>query len=105
MCSVEPSLTERSLPEASVTVGATLATVTVKALVSLPPFLSVTFTDTVRVAGPSSYVWLFEPRLPVLPALNVVWVGPSPQSTSTDHGASGPGSVKEPSAKDFAAPS
>ena len=34
---------------------------------------------------------------------NVVWVEPSPQSTSTAHGLSGPGSVNEPSANVFVA--
>src|SRR3954454_3263965 len=36
------------------------------------------------------------PRLPVVFWVNIVCVEPSPQSTSTLHGASGPGSVNEP---------
>src|SRR5215210_6515001 len=37
--------------------------------------------------------------------LNVACGEPSPQSTSTAHGESGPGSENDPSAKDFEAPS
>jgi hypothetical protein len=37
-----------------VTVGATLLTVTAKVALPWPPFLSVTVTVTVRVAGPSA---------------------------------------------------
>src|SRR4051812_41032751 len=44
-------------------------------------------------------------RLPVLAASNVVSGEPSPQSTSTDHGESGPGSSNEPRSKPFATPS
>ena len=47
-----PSAFGPLLPRSAV--GATLATVTVKVLVSLAPFLSVTLTVTVRVAGPSA---------------------------------------------------
>src|SRR3954447_16761492 len=45
------------------------------------------------------------PSEPVSVMLNVACDEPSPQSTSTAHGESGPGSVNEPSAKDFDAPS
>src|SRR4051812_40825827 len=41
----------------------------------------------------------------MLEASNVVWAEPSPQSTSTDHGESGPGSSNEPRSKPFAWPS
>ena len=40
-------MTDRSLPAASVTVGATLLTCTLKVFVSVPLFLSVTVTLTV----------------------------------------------------------
>src|SRR3954470_12144768 len=42
---------------------------------------------------------------PVSVMLKVACDEPSPQSTSTAHGESGPGSVNEPSAKDVEAPS
>ena len=41
----------------------------------------------------------------MLVASNVVWVEPSPQSTSTAHGLSGPGSRKRAKVDDFEAPS
>src|SRR5207245_2135358 len=57
---MEPSVEFWALPSkplwslAAVTVGATFATVTVKDFVSVPPSLSVTFTLTVYVLGPSA---------------------------------------------------
>src|SRR3954453_3315997 len=45
------------------------------------------------------------PSEPVSVMLNVACGEPSPQSTSTAHGESGPGSENDPSAKDVEAPS
>ena len=50
-------------------------------------------------------MWLCIPSEPGADLLKLVSVEPSPQSTSTDQSASGPGSVKEPSAKEWFSPS
>ena len=44
----------------------------------------------------SSNVWFFDPRVPVAFWVKVACVLPSPQSTSTAHGESAPGSENEP---------
>src|SRR5438477_13183384 len=50
-------------------------------------------------------MWLLAPRLRVVWELNVVCALPSPQSTSTFHGASGPGSMNEPRLNEALEPS
>ena len=50
-------------------------------------------------------MWLSAPSEPVSVESNVACGEPSPQSTSTAHGESGPGSVKEPRLIDAEAPS
>ena len=50
-------------------------------------------------------MWLCEPSEPVAVFEKVVCGEPSPQSTSTDHGLSAPGSLNEPRSKLCAAPS
>jgi len=47
----------------------------------------------------------WEPNVPVEVLLNVVWLDPSPQLTSTDQGLSAPGSENEPRLKLVLAPS
>src|SRR2546426_12322117 len=50
-------------------------------------------------------MWLWLLSEPLLTSPKVVWPEPSPQFTSTDHGPSVPGSLNEPSEKDFEVPS
>ena len=51
------------------------------------------------------YVCVWLPSEPTSDAVKVVCVEPSPQFTSTDQSASGPGSLKEPSEKEWLSPS
>src|SRR5919204_4624531 len=101
---MEPSSTVRSLAALRVTVGATLFTCTEKVLVSLAPSLSVTVTETVWSLGPSAYVWLWAGIVPGALIAKTVGKLPSPQSIETDHSASEPGSLNEPTLKEWLAP-
>ena len=61
---VEPSATERSLPAASVTVGATLATLTLcVSVLPADPSESVACAETLEAAGPSGKL---QSKLPAL---------------------------------------
>ena len=67
--------------------------------------MSVTLTATIKVPSSTNLCDLSLGSVPVAVALNVVCAEPSPQSTSTAQGLSGPGSVNEPRANVLAVPS
>jgi hypothetical protein len=97
-----PSATGPSF--SSVPAGATFATETWNVFESDAPFLSVTFTVTSYVPL-SSYVWEVAVIAPAALSSKEACAELSPQSTSTFHGASAPGSENEPRVNTVAWPS
>src|SRR5205085_2206215 len=86
---------------AAVTAGGTLWTSTLKVLLSVPPSLALTMTVTDSRPGQFSPYVLYSTPFPSTSLFrSVVCAEPSPQFTSTAHGASlAPGSVNEPRSK------
>ena len=78
-----------------------LLTLTLKVCDPEAPSLSVTLTVTVYgLPAAVAYVWDWAAMAPAAPAEPEPCADPSPQSTSTAHGLSAPGSPNEPSVKD-----